>query len=165
MHSCKSPQFTGSGRILEPHRHPELPDVLIVLGAGSGNGQRLTLGHFAAMRWRVPDLPTAHQPADDTDNEDHEHGQDDDEEAEPGEAERLAVQRSAEVLVGGEGLARGPAEVGRFPQTTRIQPVYRHSTPRFTHPDDEAAAHGDRRRPGTARLVNTTVVPLSSPVT
>lgn len=28
--------------------HPELPTVVTVLGAGSGNGPGLTLGHFAA---------------------------------------------------------------------------------------------------------------------
>jgi len=35
-------------------RHPEVPPAVIILGAGSlgaANG-RLTLGHFAAMRWR-----------------------------------------------------------------------------------------------------------------
>jgi hypothetical protein len=89
-------------------RHPELPDVVIVLGAGSGNGQRLTLGHFAAMRWRAPDPYTPDQSAD---NDDPERGQDDDKGAVQGEPQRRPVQRWAEVFVGGEGLARGPAEV------------------------------------------------------
>ena len=59
-------------------RHPDVPPVVVVLGAGSigAPSGRLRLGHFAAMRW-----------ADGA-----------------GEGERLA-----EVFVGGEGLARGPA--------------------------------------------------------
>ncbi len=58
-------------------RHPEVPPVVLVLGAGSLGGRGgLRLGHFAALRW--------HQG---------------DEAALP------------EVFVGGEGLARGPAEV------------------------------------------------------
>lgn len=71
-------------------RHPELPQVVIVVGAGSGHGPSLTLGHFAAMRWRAP------EPARDDENDGG------------GPAEG---QRWAEVFVGGEGLARGPAEV------------------------------------------------------
>ena len=72
-------------------RHSKLPQVVIVLGAGSGNGPSLTLGHFAAMRWRAP------QPA---------------ATAETGQGEAtVEPQRWAEVFVGGEGLARGPADV------------------------------------------------------
>ena len=67
-------------------RHPELPEVVIVLGAGSGRGPALTLGHFAAMRWRAPDS---------TDHRD----------------DAASAERWAEVFVGGEGLARGPADV------------------------------------------------------
>ncbi len=75
-------------------RHPELPPVVIVLGAGSGNGPSLTLGHFAAMRWRVPE-PAAVEQND-----------------EPGgESGPVAGQLWAEGFVGGEGLARGPADV------------------------------------------------------
>ena len=76
-------------------RHGELPEVVIVLGAGSGNGTRLTLGHFAAMRWRTPE-PTA------ADIEEERGGAD-------GTTE--ATQRRAEVFIGGEGLARGAASV------------------------------------------------------
>jgi hypothetical protein len=36
-------------------RHPQVPAVVIVLGAGSGRGPGLTLGHFAAMRWNDPE--------------------------------------------------------------------------------------------------------------
>ncbi|MBW0101645.1 hypothetical protein I4I78_04295 [Pseudonocardia sp. KRD-291] len=62
-------------------RHPELPQVVIVLGAGSGDrGGALRLGHFAAMRWT------------------------------PAESEAGQVGM-AEVFIGGEGLARGPAAV------------------------------------------------------
>lgn len=73
-------------------RHPELPPVVIVLGAGSGNGPSLTLGHFAAMRWRAPE-PTASD------------------ELEAQDEAASEPRRWAEVFVGGEGLARGPAEV------------------------------------------------------
>src|ERR1700683_1624756 len=42
-------------------RHPDVPAVVIALGSGSGNGLRLTLGHFAVDRWqradgRLPEL-------------------------------------------------------------------------------------------------------------
>ena len=71
-------------------RHPQVPAVVMVLGAGSiGAAGGLRLGHFAAMRWADPDQ----QPADD-------------EEGGAGVPVRLP-----EVFVGGEGLARGPAEV------------------------------------------------------
>lgn len=58
-------------------RHPQVPEVVVVVAAGSDGRTRdgLKLGHFAASRWHV------------------------------GEAQR------AEVLVGGEGLARGPVAV------------------------------------------------------
>ena len=83
-------------------RHPELPDVVIVLGAGSGNGPSLRLGHFAAMRWRAPG-PVEVIEQEQTRTEDDEAGRD--------EAEPAPVRRWAEVFVGGEGLARGPADV------------------------------------------------------
>lgn len=67
-------------------RHPEVPAVVMMLGAGSiGNAGGLRLGHFAAMRWADPDQPTT-------------------------EDDGVAV-RLPEVFVGGEGLARGPADV------------------------------------------------------
>jgi hypothetical protein len=79
--------------------HPELPEVVIVLGAGSGSGSGLTLGHFAAMRWRAPE-PDA----------DIEQGGGQD--YEQTQIEEAAVDhRWAEVFIGGEGLARGPADV------------------------------------------------------
>ena len=65
------------------HRHPEVPAVMIVLGAGSTGAPAgmLKLGHFAALRWTgIREV---------------------DEQSEP----------LAEVFVGGEGLARGPVEV------------------------------------------------------
>lgn len=42
-------------------RHPDVPSVVITLGAGSGQGSRLKFGHFAADRWqrgdgRLPEL-------------------------------------------------------------------------------------------------------------
>jgi hypothetical protein len=42
-------------------RHPDVPEVVIALGAGSGQGRNLKLGHFAAGRWqradgRLPEL-------------------------------------------------------------------------------------------------------------
>lgn len=33
-------------------RHPDVPAVVITLGAGSGSGQALKLGHFAPGRWQ-----------------------------------------------------------------------------------------------------------------
>jgi hypothetical protein len=71
-------------------RHPEVPAVVLMLGAGSTGGTRggLRLGHFAAMRWADPDRPAA--------------GDGDG----VGESVRLP-----EVFVSGEGLARGPADV------------------------------------------------------
>ncbi len=59
-------------------RHPEIPPVVVVLGAGSTGASAggVKLGHFAAMRWH--------------------HGTDT-------ESDRLP-----EVFIGGEGLARGP---------------------------------------------------------
>jgi hypothetical protein len=63
-------------------RHPQVPEVVLVVAAGSDpRGTRLTLGHFAAGRWQLA-TPTGGQPAD-----------------------------RAEVLVGGEGLRRGPVDV------------------------------------------------------
>ena len=70
------------------HRHPEIPDVVIVMAAGSVGVPRgaLKLGHFAAMRW-------THTTAT---------GQN----AEAGEQVGLP-----EVFVGGEGLALGAVDV------------------------------------------------------
>jgi hypothetical protein len=63
-------------------RHPEVPEVVIVVAAGSDpHARRLTLGHFAAGRWQLTQ-PTSGQPAE-----------------------------RAEVLVGGEGLRRAPTDV------------------------------------------------------
>ena len=36
-------------------RHPDVPAVVITLGAGSGRGRGLTLGHFAPGRWQHGD--------------------------------------------------------------------------------------------------------------
>jgi len=67
-------------------RHPEVPPVVMVLGAGSigSAAAGLKLGHFAAMRWH-------------TDHADAAAGE---------QGEQLA-----EVFVGGEGLRRGAADV------------------------------------------------------
>lgn len=66
-------------------RHPEIPAVVIVVGAGSGTGPGLKLGHFAAMRWGAEPEQTT--------------------------ADGARLDRLPEVFVGGEGLARGPADV------------------------------------------------------
>lgn len=66
-------------------RHPEIPAAVIVVGAGSGIGPGLKLGHFAAMRWGAEHDATT--------------------------AVCAKVDRLPEVFVGGEGLARGPADV------------------------------------------------------
>ena len=78
-------------------RHPELPAVVMVIGAGSGDRGGLRLGHFAAMRWSATDTDT------DTDA-DSGAGPD-------GGAEGAGGGPLAEVFVGGEGLARGPVDV------------------------------------------------------
>ena len=63
-------------------RHPEVPEVVLVVAAGSDpRGKRLTLGHFAAGRWQLAIS-----------------------------ADGQSAER-AEVLVGGEGLRRGPVDV------------------------------------------------------
>src|SRR3954471_14820008 len=70
-------------------RHPDLPEVVVVLASGSvGTAPgTLRLGHFAAMRWHHAD----NHPG-----------------AEPG---RGTAEAMPEVFVGGEGLARGPVDV------------------------------------------------------
>ena len=69
-------------------RNPQVPAVVVVLGAGSiGTTGVLRLGHFAAMRWAEPAEP---------DNE---------------SGGGTVPVRLPEVFVGGEGLARGPAAV------------------------------------------------------
>ena len=79
-------------------RHPEVPAVVLVLGAGSiGNAGGLRLGHFAAMRWADPDQTNA------TD-EDAADGAD-------GEPSIGQPVRLPEVFIGGEGLVRGAADV------------------------------------------------------
>lgn len=83
-------------------RHPEVPAVVMVLGAGSiGNSGGLRLGHFAAMRWANPDQTAT--PADQTN--------DDSAEGEPGNDQPAGPVRLPEVFVGGEGLVRGAADV------------------------------------------------------
>ncbi|MHA6795913.1 hypothetical protein ACVGVM_20705 [Pseudonocardia bannensis] len=59
--------------------------MVLIVGAGSGSGA-LRLGHFAAMRWSTPAQSETADGA-------------------------AAAERLPEVFVGGEGLARGPAEV------------------------------------------------------
>ena len=64
-------------------RHPEVPAVVLLLGAGSigSPAGSLRLGHFAAMRWHGPD------------------------------GSQAVRERLPEVFVGGEGLKRGPVDV------------------------------------------------------
>jgi len=82
-------------------RHPEVPAVVMVLGAGSiGNAGGLRLGHFAAMRWAGPDQ---------TRETDDQHG--DDPDGESGDGPSAGPVRLPEVFVGGEGLVRGAADV------------------------------------------------------
>lgn len=56
-------------------RHPNVPEAVVILGAGTMKPGQLKLGHFTAARWDV------------------------------------AGSSRAEVLIGGEGLKRGPVEV------------------------------------------------------
>jgi hypothetical protein len=83
-------------------RHPELPAVVMVLGAGSiGAAGRLRFGHFAAMRWRHQAGPLA----DEQDPYPATSGF-------PTSIEGPEVEaRLPEVFIGGEGLARGPVGV------------------------------------------------------
>ena len=77
------------------HRHPEIPDVVIVMAAGSVGVPRgaLKLGHFAAMRWTH-----ATKTTDNTES--------------PKGAEVAGEQVGLpEVFVGGEGLALGAVDV------------------------------------------------------
>ena len=80
-------------------RHPEIPAVVIVVGAGSGQRPgTLKLHHFAALRWIT-------NPTDDTTAETT---------GESATAEGTAGnegQPLGEVFVGGEGLALGPVNV------------------------------------------------------
>ena len=100
-----STEVVGSGAISAPMvaalegawaairaRHPEVPPVVLIVGAGSGSGTSLRLGHFAAMRWSTPDQPDGEV----VEGQDH---------------EQSTEKRLPEVFVGGEGLARGPAAV------------------------------------------------------
>ena len=83
-------------------RHPEVPAVVMVLGAGSiGNAGGLRLGHFAAMRWADPDQTreTDDDPGDEAD------------EADEADGDPAGPVRLPEVFVGGEGLVRGAADV------------------------------------------------------
>lgn len=69
-------------------RHPEVPAVVIVVGAGSGQrAGTLKLGHFAALRWTTTTAQTVETGTE------------------------VPTTPLAEVFVGGEGLARGPVEV------------------------------------------------------
>lgn len=90
-------------------RHPEVPAAVIVLGAGSGHGPGLKLGHFAAMRWHNGDQAA---PADVEDDGDQDDGEQDGDHADEHEQDAdPTAARLPEVFVGGEGLARGPADV------------------------------------------------------
>ncbi|MGD9989551.1 hypothetical protein [Pseudonocardia sp.] len=81
-------------------RNSDVPPVVIVLGAGSGSGPGLKLGHFAAMRWHAVDR----------DDVDKDQDADDYQDVDPIGVEDAEV-RLPEAFVGGEGLARGPADV------------------------------------------------------
>ena len=79
------------------HRHPEIPDVVIVMAAGSVGVPRgaLKLGHFAAMRWTH--ATETGQTTDGTDAT-----------VAPEAGEQVGLP---EVFVGGEGLALGAVDV------------------------------------------------------
>lgn len=82
-------------------RHPEVPAVVLVLGAGSiGTSGGLRLGHFAAMRWTDPDEATEARDDKEVDGVCVE-----------GEEQAARDVRLPEVFIGGEGLVRGPADV------------------------------------------------------
>jgi hypothetical protein len=67
-------------------RHPQVPDVVLIVAAGSDPRSRgLTLGHFAAARWELRDQDTTSTAS--------------------------GTSSRAEVLVGGEGLRRGAVDV------------------------------------------------------
>lgn len=68
-------------------RHPQVPAVVLLLGAGSigSPAGSLRLGHFAAMRWHTSNNPAS--------------------------PDGRGGERLPEVFVGGEGLRRGPVEV------------------------------------------------------
>ena len=74
-------------------RHPDVPDVAIVIGSGTG-GRRMStkLGHFASRRWAAV-VPAGTEPA----------------VGEQGQAQPEEFVH--ELLVGGEGLVRGGVEV------------------------------------------------------
>jgi hypothetical protein len=82
-------------------RHPDLPDVVVVLASGSVGNPRgmLRLGHFAAMRWTQSQTHAGSTDAARTDTA-----------GEQG-AKALAGKAFPEVFVGGEGLALGPVDV------------------------------------------------------
>jgi hypothetical protein len=78
-------------------RHPQVPDVVLIVAAGSDvRARSLTLGHFAAARWelRQPDGEPDSQQGGQSDGQDP-----------------AATASRAEVLVGGEGLRRGAVDV------------------------------------------------------
>lgn len=77
-------------------RHPEVPAVVLLLGAGSigAPAGSLRLGHFAAMRWHTT-----------SDNDDHATG------VTGAGGPGPDAARLPEVFVGGEGLRRGPVDV------------------------------------------------------
>ena len=78
-------------------RHPQVPAVVMVLGAGSiGNAGGLRLGDFAAMRWADPDQIRATNDVTDS---------------EPGDGQLAGPVRLPEVFIGGEGLIRAAADV------------------------------------------------------
>jgi hypothetical protein len=70
-------------------RHPDVPEVIVTVGAGSIGTPRgtLRLGHYAAARWHP--TPAAPPAADDP----------------------RAPHAVAELFIGGEGLARGSVDV------------------------------------------------------
>lgn len=74
-------------------RHPDVPDVVLTLGSGTGGRRTATKwGHFAGRRW----IRTVPAGAEETVGDEHQ--------AQP-------EQHVHELFVGGEGLVRGPVEV------------------------------------------------------
>ncbi|MBW4722400.1 hypothetical protein KZQ38_35005 [Saccharothrix sp. SC076] len=84
--------MAGTWRAIQA-RHPDVPDVAIVIGSGTGGRRKVAkLGHFASRRW----LRAAQAGRD---------------QAAGVEGQEQPEQYVHELLIGGEGLARGPLAV------------------------------------------------------
>jgi hypothetical protein len=68
--------------------HPEIPHAVVIIGAGTGNGQPAKWGHYDSLRWQRTTTTTT---TDDNDN--------------------TVAARYSEILVAGEGLTRPTKDV------------------------------------------------------